>query len=98
MMVLLACKFFGDWSLSTQSGAITDVAGRSAGTVFGIVNTAGSLAAFAAGPIMGWLKQDYGWDTLFLTVAGVYVVAASCWLLIDSSRKLTREASPPAPV
>src|SRR5262249_21381892 len=36
MLVLFACKFFGDWSLSTQWGAITDVGGRAAGTLFGV--------------------------------------------------------------
>jgi MFS transporter, ACS family, glucarate transporter len=88
MLVLLACKFFGDWSLASQWGAITDVAGPAAGTVFGAVNTAGSVAAFAAGPIMGYLKQQLGWETLFLTVAGTYALAACCWLLIDSDRRL----------
>jgi hypothetical protein len=88
MVVLLACKFFGDWSLPTQWGAITDVGGPSAATLFGVVNTAGSLAAFAAGPAMGYLKQGCGWDVLFGVVAGVYVLAALCWLFIDSSRRL----------
>jgi sugar phosphate permease len=93
MAVLLACKFFGDWSLASQWGAITDIGGPAAGTVFGVVNTAGSLAAFAAGPVMGYLKQAHGWEALFLTVAGVYAVAAVCWLLIDSGRQLVADAN-----
>jgi sugar phosphate permease len=88
MVVLLACKFFGDWSLVTQWGAITDIGGPAAATVFGVVNTAGSVAGFVAGPTMGYLKQYHGWDGLFGTVAGVYVLAAVCWLVIDSSRRL----------
>jgi nitrate/nitrite transporter NarK len=40
MVVLLACKFFCDWSLATQWGVITDIGGPAAGTVFGVVNTA----------------------------------------------------------
>jgi sugar phosphate permease len=87
-LVLLACKFFTDWSLASQWGAITDVGGPAAGTVFGTVNTAGAAAAFGAGPVMGYLKQTYGWETLFLTVAATYVLAAGCWLLIDSGRRL----------
>jgi sugar phosphate permease len=91
MVVLLACKFFTDWSLATAWGAITDVGGAAAATVFGVVNTAGSLAAFAAGPVMGYLKQEHGWDVLFGAVAGAYVLAALCWLFIDSSQRLVAD-------
>src|SRR5262249_1878328 len=62
MVVLLACKFFGDWSLPTQWGTITDIGGRASGTVFGVVNTVGAAAAFLAGPSMGYLKQHHGWE------------------------------------
>jgi hypothetical protein len=88
MVVLLGCKFFGDWSLTTLWGAITDIGGPASGTVFGVVNTAGSLAAFVAGPTMGYLKQYHGWEVLFGVVAVVYLLAAACWLFIDSSRRL----------
>ena len=92
MVVLLGCKFFGDWSLATQWGTITDVGGRASGTVFGVVNMVGGLAAFVAGPVMGHLKQGYGWGGLFLGVAGAYVAAAACWLVIDCTRRLVSEA------
>ena len=88
MVVLLACKFFCDWSLATLWGVITDVGGAAAGTVFGVVNTAGALAGFVAGPTLGAIKQEYGWDGLFAIVAAMYLLAALCWLFIDSSRQL----------
>jgi sugar phosphate permease len=88
MMLLLACKFFGDWSLSTQWGAITDMGGKGAGTVFGVVNTVGSLGGFVAGPILGHLKQYHGWEGLFLGVAAAYLAAALSWLFIDCTRRL----------
>jgi sugar phosphate permease len=91
MVVLFACKFFCDWSLSTVWGAITDIGGPVAGTLFGTLNAVGAAAAFLAGPVMGWLKQTHGFDTLFLTVAGMYVLAALCWLAIDSRCRLWRE-------
>jgi sugar phosphate permease len=91
MVVLFACKFFADWGLSTQWGVITDVGGPAAGTVFGGVNTVGGAAAFVASPVMAWLKQGYGWEGLFFTVAGVYVLAALCWLVIDSRCRMWRE-------
>ena len=91
MVLLLACKFFGDWSLATQWGTITDISGRAAGTVFGLVNMAGSVGAFLAGPAIGYLKQRFGWEGLFLTLGGVYLVAALCWLGIDCTRPIVIE-------
>jgi MFS transporter, ACS family, glucarate transporter len=91
MVLLLGCKFFGDWSLSTQWGAITDMAGRGAGTVFGVVNTVGSLGGFAAGPALGWLKQHHGWEGLFLGVGVAYLTAAVAWLFIDCTRRVVSE-------
>ncbi len=91
MVVLMASKFFGDWSLTTQWGTITDISGRAAGTIFGLVNTSGSIAAFVAGPAMGYAKQVLGWDWLFYGVAGIYLVAAACWLFIDCTRRLVSE-------
>jgi sugar phosphate permease len=88
MVLLLGCKFFADWGLSTQWGAMTDMGGRGTGTLFGVVNTAGSLGGFAAGPLMGHLKQHHGWEGLFLGVAAAYVTAALAWLFIDCTRRL----------
>src|SRR5205823_3762469 len=83
MVLLLACKFFGDWSLPTQWGTITDIAGKGAGTLFGVINTVGSLGGFTAGPVLGYLKENYGWEALFLGVGAAYLAAAACWLFID---------------
>jgi sugar phosphate permease len=88
MLLLLGCKFFGDWSLPTQWGTITDMAGKGAGTVFGIVNTVGSIGGFVAGPVLGYLKQNHGWDGLFLGVGVAYLLAALCWLFIDCTRRI----------
>jgi sugar phosphate permease len=90
MLALLACKFFGDWSLSTQWGTITDIAGPASGTVFGVVNTVGGVAAVVASPVMGHLIEAHGWDTLFGAVCAAYVVAAVCWLFIDCTRRLVK--------
>jgi MFS transporter, ACS family, glucarate transporter len=91
MAVLFACKFFGDWGLPTVWGTITDISGRAAGTVFGAVNMAGAVAAFLAGPAMGWLRQTQGWEGLFLTVGAAYLAAACCWLVIDCTCRLWEE-------
>ncbi len=69
MVVLLAARIFGDWSLPTQWGTITEMSGRASGTVFSLVNTAGAIGGFVAGPVLGNLKDHFGWEGLFLGVA-----------------------------
>jgi sugar phosphate permease len=91
MVVLLLCKFFGDWSLASLWGTITDVGGPASGTVFGVVNTMGSVAAFLAGPGMGYLKHYTGWQGLFGCVAGVYFASALCWFVIDCTCRMWGE-------
>lgn len=91
MVMLLAARVFGDWSLPTQWGAITDMSGRASATVFGLVNTVGAVGAFVAGPILGHLKQYYHWEGLFLGVAGMCLLSALTWFLIDCNRKLVAE-------
>jgi sugar phosphate permease len=88
MVVLLVARVFGDWSLPTQWGATTDMGGRAVATLFGLVNTVGALGGFAAGPILGYLKQHYGWEGLFHGVALMCLVAALTWLFIDCTRRL----------
>lgn len=95
-MMLFAVKLVGDWSLATQWGATTDMGGRAAGTLFGAVNTAGTVGAGIASVAMGYTKQFGGWDGLFALVAGVYLLTAICWAFIDCTRRLVRD-EPAAP-
>ena len=91
MLALFACKFFTDWSQPTQWATVTDISGRAAATVFGMMNTVGSAAGFLAGPLIGYLKYHYGWGNLFYIMAGVYLVSGLTWLFIDCTRPLFRE-------
>ena len=91
MVLLLGVKFFGDWSLPTQWGTITDVGGRASATVFGIVNTVGSVGGTVAGPALGYLKAYAGYSGLFLGVITLYLFAACAWLWIDCTRRVVRE-------
>ena len=88
MVVLAGAKFFTDWSQPSMWGTCTDVGGRATGRAFGTANMFGSFGAFAAGPVLGWIKEDFGWDVLFWTIAGMYVLSALCWLMVDSTKRL----------
>jgi ACS family glucarate transporter-like MFS transporter len=91
MVVLLTARIFGDWSLPTQWGAVTDMSGRAAGTVFGLVNMVGVIGGVAAGPVFGILKEAYDWDGQFFGVAAMCALAATCWLFIDCTRRLVTD-------
>lgn len=91
MVVIAAAKFFSDFSQPTVWGTVTDIAGRASGRVFGLVNTAGAVGSFAAGPILGSVKQHFGWPALFWTIVWTYAVSATCWLAIDPTRRLVVE-------
>jgi sugar phosphate permease len=91
MVVLLAARVFGDWSLPTQWGAITDMGGRAPATLFGLVNTVGALSGFVAGPCLGYLKQHYDWQGLFLGVVAMCLVASFTWLFIDCTKRLVKD-------
>jgi MFS family permease len=91
MAMLVAARVFSDWSLPTQWAAVTDMGGRAAATVFGIVNTVGALGGFAAGPIFGYLKQEYGYDGIFYGVAAMCILAAVTWLGIDCTKRLVSD-------
>jgi sugar phosphate permease len=94
MVALAASKFFTDWSLPTQWATVTDISGRAAGTVFGVMNTVGATAGFVAGPLIGYLKQDYGWQPLFYFMSCVYILSGLCWIFIDCTRPLLRSTTP----
>jgi sugar phosphate permease len=91
MMVLLVARVFGDWSLTSQWGAITDMGGRAAATLFGLVNTLGAIGGFVAGPALGALKQHYGWEGLFGGVAAMCLLAAITWVFIDCTKRLAAD-------
>ena len=59
VLVFALVKFFGDWSQPAVWGTVTDIAGRNTASVFGLINTVGSIAAFVAGPTMGFVIERY---------------------------------------
>ena len=107
-LVLMGAKFFSDWSQPTTWGACTDLAGRHAATVFGIVNTAGNVGGivmpivfgavldrFTAGAMAGGTAAPVtDWTPLFLLLALMYLGSGVCWLLVDCTRSLDVDEGP----
>jgi sugar phosphate permease len=95
-------KFFADWSQPTCWAATTDMGGRSAASLFALVNTSGSLAGFVSGPVMGYTITLFGrrfgsdgtadlaagWTALFVMIGVVYIASALSWLFIDCTKSV----------
>lgn len=81
--LLFAVKFFGDWSLATSWGVVTDIGGRATASVFAFNNAVAGIGLIAAPPLLGFLALRYGWPVVFAAVAATYVLCALSWLAID---------------
>jgi MFS family permease len=56
---LFAVKFFSDWSQPTVWGTCTDLGGKFSASVFGIINTAGTIGGIICAPLFGWVLDRY---------------------------------------
>jgi ACS family glucarate transporter-like MFS transporter len=82
---LFFVKLFGDWSLVTMWGVVTDIGGRATATVFAFNNAVAGIAMVAAPATFGYLAKEFGWYFVFVTVGVTYVLCALSWLAINCS-------------
>ena len=68
-----------------------DIAGASAGSVSGFMNMGGQIGGALTGYLTAWIGARYGWTASFLVAAGLCVVGALCWLVVDPVKSLTRQ-------
>jgi MFS transporter, ACS family, glucarate transporter len=81
--LLFAVKFFGDWSLTTSWGVVTDIGGPATASVFAFNNAVAGIGLIAAPVVFGLVAEHYGWPTVFAVVAATYVLCALSWFAID---------------
>lgn len=82
---LFFVKLFGDWSLATTWGVVTDIGGRATATVFALNNAVAGVALIGAPALFGYLAKEYGWYSVFVTVGVTYTLCALSWLAINCS-------------
>ena len=90
---LFVVKLFGDWSLSTSWGVVTDIGGKATATVFAFNNSVAGIGSIVGPIIYGVLAQHFGWRIVFLTAGCAYVLCALSWLLIDCTIPIIRESA-----
>jgi ACS family glucarate transporter-like MFS transporter len=75
-------------SQSSFWSVTADIAGASAGTVSGFMNMGNQIGAALTASLTPWIAARFGWTTSFLVAAGLCLVGALSWLLVDPSRQL----------
>lgn len=106
---LMLARFFSDWAQPTVWGTCTDLGGKYSATVFGFGNMLGNFGAFLTpfviGPLLdhnskmtlvnGVMERQTNFVPAFVMCGGMMLVAAFCWLLIDSSRPIVPPETEP---
>jgi len=100
--VFLLCLafFINDLAIPPIWAVCTDIGGRYAGTLSGIMNTTGAIGAVlspALTPVLlGASPADYSardkWILVFTILASAWFVAALAWLRIDASKPIAEKA------
>lgn len=109
--LLMAAKFFSDWSQPTVWGTCTDLGGRFSATLFSIINTSGTLGGVVMPLFFGSVLDAFttqtkiaesvlvttNWAPLFTILSAMYLASGICWLWIDCTRSLDATPIDPAP-
>lgn len=68
-----------------------DIAGRSSGSVSGFMNTGAQVGGAVTASLTPWIAAHFGWTTSFLVAAGLCLLGAGAWLLVDPRRSLSAQ-------
>jgi phosphate/sulfate permease len=84
--------FFNDATMGPAWAASADVGERHAGALSGAMNMAGAMFAAVAMSFAGALFHENYDDLVFVAFACSYVLGALCWLVVDVTQPLDRQA------
>ena len=74
------------WALSADYGK------GSAGSLSGFMNMVGQAGGAVAAITTPLIAAHFGWTISFMTAAGLCVIGAALWLVINPNRTLTQSA------
>lgn len=88
--VAFSCLAFGALELTVAvSWAIPlDIAGDFAGSAAAVMNMTGNIGGAISPTLLAYLVSWYGWNVPFLVAAGLSILGAAIYLLIDASRRI----------
>ncbi len=71
------------WSVSS------DIGGRSAGSVSGVMNMGGQFGGVVTATLTPFVAEHFGWGMSFWVAAGLCFLSAVAWLMVDPDQQLT---------
>jgi MFS family permease len=93
--LLCMASFFNDLAIPPIWAVCTDIGGRYAGTLSGIMNMAGGVGAVACPifiPTLNAALMDYPpgqrWIVIFTVLASAWFIGAVAWIFIDASKPI----------
>jgi ACS family glucarate transporter-like MFS transporter len=95
MLAMGLASFFNDLVMPPSWAACMDIGGRYAGTLSGSMNMMGNLAGYAAPVAGGYIihGDPAGYNTFLYLMAGVYLMGAVCWPMIDPVTPIEEHAN-----
>jgi len=78
-------------SQSSFWSVTADLAGRSAGSVSGVMNMGNQIAGAVTGTLTPLLAREFGWSVPFLAAAALSLLGSCAWLAVDPGRALVRK-------
>ncbi|MGA2114078.1 MAG: MFS transporter [Bryobacteraceae bacterium] len=76
-------------SQSSYWSVTAGIAGRSAGSVSGVMNMTGQFGGVVTASLTPLIAAHYGWTASFLVAAALALCGSLAWLLVDPERELT---------
>jgi ACS family glucarate transporter-like MFS transporter len=71
------------WSVSS------DIAGRSSGSVSGVMNMGNQIGGAVTASLTPLIAKHFGWGTSFVVAAALCAVGSLTWLLVDPQKELS---------
>lgn len=81
-------------SQSSFWSVTVDIAGTHAGPVSGFMNMANQIGGAVTSSLTPVIAKQFGWTASFLVAAGLCVIGALAWLMVDPERQLVPAVSP----
>ncbi len=88
IVVLGLVAFFSDLTLAAIWAFNMDIGGRIVGLILGWGNMWGNIGAGASPNAIRVIEASFGWDAVFYTCGGAFLVIAVAALFIDSTEKI----------
>lgn len=75
-------------SQSSFWSVTADIAGASSGSVSGLMNMGNQIGAAITASLTPWIALHFGWTASFLVAAGLCLIGAVSWLVVDPTRRV----------